>query len=156
MNAGKRNRLWFENVIGKHELSDLLIDLLQCTILSMRPSVVTIYFRIYEINTVMRTEVYTVANFLAICGGLLGLFLGVSVLSIIEFFYFSTLRLYLTLRQWKTQHNVLDFRRNTTINCAPYDMPNVWIHQNKAKRQLCMAWWHTKKMQTHFSSFFHK
>lgn len=91
---------------------------------SMRPSVVTIYFRVYEVETLMRSEVYTITNFLAICGGLLGLFLGVSVLSIIEFFYFYTLRLYLTLRQWKAEHNVNMFKRKT-IDCAPYNIPNV-------------------------------
>lgn len=91
---------------------------------SMRPSVVTIYFRVYEVDTWMRSEMYTTANFLALCGGILGLFLGVSVLSIIEFFYFSTLRLYLTLRQWKDDHNVLIFKRNT-VNYAPYNIPNV-------------------------------
>lgn len=90
----------------------------------MRPSVVTIYFRVYEVSTLMRSEVYTMSNFLAICGGLLGLFLGVSVLSIIEFFYFSTLRLYLTLRQWKAEHNVKIFKRKT-IDCTPYNIPNV-------------------------------
>lgn len=53
--------------------------------------------------TLQRSALYTFADFLAICGGLLGLFLGVSALSVIEFFYYSTLRLYWKLRQIKSK-----------------------------------------------------
>lgn len=37
-------------------------------------------------------ERYTLIDFLYICGGLLGLFLGTSLLSIIEMIYYATLR----------------------------------------------------------------
>lgn len=72
----------------------------------MRPSVVTIFFRNHHVETYKRVEVYTYTNFLAICGGLLGLFLGVSALSIIEFIYYSTLRLFWAHRKWKSQNAV--------------------------------------------------
>jgi acid-sensing ion channel, other len=48
-------------------------------------------------------ETYTVTQFLAICGGLLGLFLGVSLLSLIEIIYFATLRLFWIIRQPRPQ-----------------------------------------------------
>lgn len=89
----------------------------------MRPSVVTIYFRVYQMETYMRSEVYTMANFLSLCGGLLGLFLGVSVLSIIEFLYYSTLRLYLTLRRWRSEHILPVKRKN--INTISSGFPNA-------------------------------
>ncbi|XP_031636494.1 pickpocket protein 28-like [Contarinia nasturtii] len=45
-----------------------------------------------------RIELYSVPDFLAICGGLLGFFVGASVLSIIELIYFSTLHLFWKIR----------------------------------------------------------
>lgn len=71
----------------------------------------------------MRSEMYTTAIFIANCGGLLGLFLGISMLSIIEFIYFSTLRLYLSLRRWKSEHKVVPFERKYNNNIF-IDMPN--------------------------------
>lgn len=46
-----------------------------------------------------RSELYGVIDFVANCGGLLGLFMGVSVLSIVEVLYFPTLRLGCNLRR---------------------------------------------------------
>lgn len=51
-----------------------------------------------HVNTLRRIETQFFTDFFAICGGLLGLFLGVSVLTIIEFIYYFTLRLYWTHR----------------------------------------------------------
>lgn len=48
-----------------------------------------------------RVERFTVIDFLANCGGLLGVCLGISVLSIIEILFFMTLRLFWTSRRWK-------------------------------------------------------
>ena len=57
-------------------------------------SKLTIVFRDHQVETLKRVESATLTDFLAICGGLSGLFLGVSVLSVIEFIYYFTLRLY--------------------------------------------------------------
>lgn len=46
-----------------------------------------------EVVTLKRTETYTITGILAI-GGLLALFLGMSLLGIIELVYFATLRLF--------------------------------------------------------------
>lgn len=67
----------------------------------VHPVDLLISFNNYEVRTLIRSEKYTYTDFLAICGGLLGLFLGVSTLSIIEFVYYSTLRLYCTV--WKSE-----------------------------------------------------
>lgn len=55
---------------------------------------------------------YTFADFLGICGGLLGLFLGVSALSVIEFIYYSTLRLYWKLHNTKIKHGLKSKEKN--------------------------------------------
>lgn len=54
----------------------------------------TVVFKDHQVETLKRVEMQTYVNFLAICGGLMGLFLGISVLSIIEFIYYFTLRLF--------------------------------------------------------------
>lgn len=43
---------------------------------SLRSSHVRIFFNHHEVDTLRRSETYTLSNFMAICGGLLGLFLG--------------------------------------------------------------------------------
>lgn len=49
-----------------------------------------------------RTEAYTITDFIASCGGLLGLFMGISLLSVVELIYFFTLRLCCKIRKQKT------------------------------------------------------
>jgi Amiloride-sensitive sodium channel len=53
----------------------------------------TIYFKENHFLTSQRIEFYGMNDFLADCGGLLGLCLGVSVLSLLEILYFCTIRL---------------------------------------------------------------
>lgn len=57
-----------------------------------------------------RQELYNITDFLASCGGLLGLFTGISLLSIFEFIYFFTIRLSCSLRERKdekTRDNII-------------------------------------------------
>uniref|UniRef100_A0A182RXW0 Pickpocket n=1 Tax=Anopheles funestus TaxID=62324 RepID=A0A182RXW0_ANOFN len=51
-----------------------------------------IYFKESYFITSKRSELYGWVDFLANCGGLLGLFMGVSILSLLEIFYFLTIR----------------------------------------------------------------
>lgn len=69
-----------------------------------------VYFKSHEVTTYKRAELYTFSNFLAIGGGLLGLFLGISALSVIEFIYYFTLRMFWNIRRWKI-NRVMSFRR---------------------------------------------
>ncbi|XP_005178343.2 pickpocket protein 28-like [Musca domestica] len=57
-------------------------------------SLLMIHFKGNEFITSKRSELYGFADFLANCGGILGLFMGFSILSLIEFFYHLTLRLW--------------------------------------------------------------
>ncbi|XP_058837402.1 pickpocket protein 28-like [Topomyia yanbarensis] len=52
----------------------------------------TIYFKESQFITSKRSELYGVTDFLANCGGLLGLFMGMSLLSLAEIIYFCLIR----------------------------------------------------------------
>ncbi|XP_045451428.1 pickpocket protein 28-like [Melitaea cinxia] len=62
-----------------------------------------IFFKEAQFNEVRRSELYGQTDFLANCGGLLGLFLGFSILSIVEIIYFLTLRICCIL--WRRRQN---------------------------------------------------
>ncbi|XP_058122949.1 pickpocket protein 28-like [Anopheles ziemanni] len=51
-----------------------------------------IYFKESHFITSRRSELYGMVDFLANCGGLLGLFMGVSILSLLEICYYITIR----------------------------------------------------------------
>lgn len=73
---------------------------------------VTIFFKTPQVITYKRAELYTATNILAIGGGLLGLFLGISAMSVIEFIYYFTIRMYWNIQQLKPSP-VLPFRQTT-------------------------------------------
>jgi hypothetical protein len=58
----------------------------------------SLFFKEDQFITSRRSELYGRTDFLANCGGLLGLFMGVSLISILEIFYFCTIRLACSLR----------------------------------------------------------
>ncbi|KAL9905474.1 pickpocket protein 28 [Glossina fuscipes] len=58
----------------------------------------SIFFKEAQFLTSKRSELYGTTEFLANCGGLLGLFMGVSTLSIVEIIYFCTVRLATNLK----------------------------------------------------------
>lgn len=66
----------------------------------------TIYFKDRGVGHMERAEVYTLTDFMGMSGGLLGLFLGFSMLSIVEFIYFFTLRLLRNIRRSNTANAV--------------------------------------------------
>lgn len=55
-------------------------------------------FKQTSIEVIKRNEVYTFTDFIAVCGDLVGLFLGASIMSIIELIYYTTFRLYWTIK----------------------------------------------------------
>lgn len=73
----------------------------------------SVFFKDHQVETVKRVEVYSYTDFMAICGGLLGLFLGISILSIIEFIYYFTLRLFWTIRRSNNNNVVIPFKPRT-------------------------------------------
>ncbi|XP_045500213.1 pickpocket protein 28-like [Colias croceus] len=63
---------------------------------------VMIFFKEAQFITSRRSELYGQTDFLANCGGLLGLFMGFSILSVAEILYFLSLRLCCVI--WRKQH----------------------------------------------------
>ncbi|XP_059608203.1 pickpocket protein 28-like [Phlebotomus argentipes] len=61
-------------------------------------STLTIFFKDTQFITSRRSELYGLTNFIANCGGLLGLFMGVSLLSLFEIIYFCSIRLVNNIR----------------------------------------------------------
>lgn len=57
-------------------------------------SKLNIFFKENEFITLTRSEIYGPIDFIANCGGLIGLFTGASFLSIVELLYYCSLRLY--------------------------------------------------------------
>lgn len=86
-------------------------------IFRMQPARLLIFFKESEFSTAKRSELYTPSDFLANCGGLLGLFIGASFLSIVELLYFLSLRLWcnLQVRNKHKQKNVIDDPTMTEI-----------------------------------------
>ncbi|XP_053685872.1 pickpocket protein 28-like [Sabethes cyaneus] len=67
----------------------------------MQVARLSIYFKEAQFMTSKRSELYGLTDFLANCGGLLGLCMGVSLLSLVELFYFCSLRPFMLWRNAK-------------------------------------------------------
>lgn len=81
----------------------------------------TIFFKETQFITSKRSELYGQTDFLANCGGLLGLFMGVSILSIVELLYFCTIRLMCNLGMRK--------KKNQSV--SNYPPPGIFIEDEK-------------------------
>ncbi|XP_055527902.1 pickpocket protein 28-like [Wyeomyia smithii] len=67
----------------------------------------SIYFKEAQFMTAKRSELYGLTDFLANCGGLLGLCMGVSLLSLVELFYFCSIRPFMLWRKPKPRRRQL-------------------------------------------------
>lgn len=114
-----------------------------------------IFFKEQQFMTLHRSESYTSTNFIADCGGLLGLFLGVSLLSIIEIIYHFTLRLgcSLHLRRFdQRSHNVEVVKRANTSTTEQINFFNtIWF--TRLVLGPCFACWNTRS-QYHSQHYF--
>lgn len=93
----------------------------------MQPARLSIFFKEHQFITSRRSELYGKTDFLANCGGLLGLFMGVSVLSLIEIIYYFTLRLGCSLRL--RRHRQRKSMRSQKQTVGPLDqcIPNITV-----------------------------
>lgn len=76
-----------------------------------------------------RVEAYTISDFMASCGGLLGLYMGISLLSIFKLIYYFTLRFWCTSRYqestnsdstWAKRKHISALKRQLRkIKCLP-------------------------------------
>nr|XP_049705408.1 pickpocket protein 28 isoform X1 [Helicoverpa armigera] len=86
---------------------------------------VMVFFKEAQFITSRRSELYGQTDFLANCGGLLGLFMGFSILSVAEIIYFLTLRLCCVLWRRRNKKRRIDFTKNDTV---PGPSPNKVMH----------------------------
>lgn len=70
----------------------------------MQVASLSIFFKENQFITSKRSELVGLTDFVASCGGLLGLFMGVSILSIVEFIYYFSLRLFCSMRSSKIEN----------------------------------------------------
>ncbi|KAJ0174664.1 hypothetical protein K1T71_009772 [Dendrolimus kikuchii] len=84
----------------------------------MKIARVMIFFKEGQFITSKRSELYGETDFMANCGGLLGLFMGFSILSLVEIFYFITLRfgcIFWRKKNKKYNVNPIEDDGNTTL-----------------------------------------
>jgi Amiloride-sensitive sodium channel len=67
---------------------------------------INIYFKENQFMTIQRSELRGSTMFLANCGGLFGLCLGISIISVLEIFYFFTIRLFFKCQSIE-RHNTI-------------------------------------------------
>lgn len=79
----------------------------------------SIFFKEAQFITSKRSELYGPTDFLANCGGLLGLFMGVSLLSFIELAYFCSVRLCCNLRMRRNH----DKKQSKKVNPMMLQVP---------------------------------
>lgn len=65
---------------------------------SIENAKLVVQYKESEFFAMKRSELYGMTDFIANCGGLLGLFIGVSLLSFVEVFYFCTIKCFSTYR----------------------------------------------------------
>ncbi|XP_041982502.1 uncharacterized protein LOC121735666 [Aricia agestis] len=86
---------------------------------------VMVFFKEAQFITSKRSELYGQTDFLANCGGLLGLFMGFSFLSVAEILYFLTLRICCLL--WKRrQHKAKRFKQNAVLSPEPVKVKQMY------------------------------
>lgn len=95
----------------------------------MQPARLSIFFKEHQFITSKRSELYGPTDFLANCGGLLGLFMGVSLLSIVEVIYYATLRLGCTLRLRRSRK-----QRNRIAAAEADNVPGITIDSPGEKK----------------------
>lgn len=92
-------------------------------------AVVHIFFVDNAFRSYTKGELIGFTDFLSGCGGLLGLFMGFSVISLIEIIYFLSLRPFCALKRFK---NI--YQTGKIVNVAPKD-PFLLIGQQNSKKE---------------------
>lgn len=85
---------------------------------------ILIAFKEQKFISIIRSETSTISEFISNCGGLLGLFMGASFLSIVELVYYPTLRLYLKLRR-QTNQSVREIQIRRVTPASQADIPSA-------------------------------
>ncbi|XP_055382438.1 pickpocket protein 28-like [Condylostylus longicornis] len=82
----------------------------------IRMTRLSIFFKESQYITSRRSELYGMTDFLANCGGLLALFMGVSALSLIEILYHCSIRLLTNIRMRNESQKIIENLRQEDLN----------------------------------------
>lgn len=81
----------------------------------MNPSVLTIFFKSSHFIPIQRSESFSKTDLVANCGGILGLFMGFSLISMAELLYYCTVRPFCIMyRCRKEKHKNIEKVSSTT------------------------------------------
>lgn len=111
------------------------------TPLSLSPSnmsyaYIMLFFKEDHFIALKRAELFGITDFIANCGGLLGLFMGVSLLSIVEIIYFCTIRWIYRLKGKKKPPGVQLFNGSERQSAASVNNCNAVSEYNNGAHQL--------------------
>lgn len=117
---GNKRKQWRVSWKSVSKLSSLNSISYQCLYRYNTYSVSRISFKEEDFIIVVRSETNTMSDFISSCGGLFGLFMGASVLSIVEMVYYFTLRLYFKLKRRQTVQPVAVIQvRSAPVGSVP-------------------------------------
>lgn len=85
---------------------------------------------------IYRTELYTLSDFLASCGGLFGLFIGASLLSFIEIIYYFTLHGFSMPNKRKNEIEMVtgQKRKKTKNKKNDKNIPRILLNDSKLQK----------------------
>lgn len=83
---------------------------------SKHPSGLSVFFKEKQFIASHRSELYGPTELVANCGGLMGLFMGMSILSIVEMLYFCSLRLMCSLKWQRKCRYQAEVRKEQTTD----------------------------------------
>jgi hypothetical protein len=70
-----------------------------------------LYFKERQFASLERSELFGFIDFISNCGGLMGLFMGISLLSFVEIFYYFLYLIYQLVKNYKvTDNRVYDLK----------------------------------------------
>jgi amiloride-sensitive sodium channel len=103
---------------GNFQMSEEIVMGKKADFLQKNVAVVHVYFQEKVFRSFTKGELIGFTEFLSNTGGLLGLFLGFSVISLVELIYFLSIRPYCAVRRLMKERDVEEVRRGTlgTIN----------------------------------------
>ncbi|XP_022217735.2 pickpocket protein 28 [Drosophila obscura] len=128
----------FPLATSKFQLSNPLVESINKSYLSENIAVINVYYResVYYGN--MKNAYVGLTEFLSNIGGVMGLFMGFSVISLAEIFYFLFLKPLVELFLWKRSAQV--DAQNTTLKHNAFAIEQPEISDNKA------IIWHAREL----------
>ncbi|XP_052873202.1 pickpocket protein 28-like [Anopheles cruzii] len=101
-------------------------------------SYLKVHFKVSRFIPIKRSELFGVTDFLANCGGILGLFMGVSILSIVEILYYCTLKPFMDRRAAVASRQPPKVIKSTLI--LPPDEYKIAPIRHRAKDAVVSHW----------------